>query len=386
MRPEKLTACVLVVLILTLNSAAALAAFTDIQGTWAESAIEALEEKGLFTELWEEEFKPSASVTHAEALQLVREGFGLTAEEGEALGQWLNQLLVAHPEGITRGEFAALLGSVLGLGELTEVPNGFYPSFSDLNLDYPGFLGVELLQRLALLPTHMVGRFEPYRLLTRAEAAYILEQALRLTEVKGVVAEVQNDGRQVLVKQADGEGDTSLTLLAETLYVSPGSLIKDPVSRGEKLKPGQDVVVLARENQALLVRLESENRTQALLQGLTKATQVVADILTPAQINALITGDWEQLGEEVRYEVYQELVDRGVAPWEAEAAINQDWGSLQLMLKERLTSETAEYLDVAPEMITAALDQNWTKVLEYAQVELAQRLLSSQWLQNILEN
>ena len=90
--------------------------------------------------------------------------------------------------------------------------------------------------------------------------------------------------------------------------------------------------------------------------------------------------------EEVRYELYQELVDRGVAPWEAEAAINQDWSSLQLMLKERLTAETAEYLDVAPELISAALDQNWSKVLQYAQVELAQRLLTSEWLQNVLDN
>ncbi|HPT84225.1 MAG TPA: hypothetical protein PLM25_10055, partial [Limnochordia bacterium] len=115
-------------------------------------------------------------------------------------------------------------------------------------------------------------------------------------------------------------------------------------------------------------------------------TKVLADLLTPAQINALITGDWDQLGEEVRYELYQELVDRGVAPWEAEAAINQDWSSLQLMLKERLTAETAEYLDVAPELISAALDQNWSKVLQYAQVELAQRLLTSEWLQNVLDN
>ena len=41
---------------------------------------------------------------------------------------------------------------------------------------------------------------------------------------------------------------------------------------------------------------------------------------------------------------------------------------------------------MAPELISAALDQNWSKVLEYAQVELAQRLLTSEWLQNIMDN
>ncbi|MDI9440157.1 MAG: S-layer homology domain-containing protein [Limnochordia bacterium] len=386
MRPAKVTAFVVALMLLTLPSAAVLAAFADINGTWAESAITALDEKGLFTGLWTEEFAPSRSLSHAEALQLLASGFALTEEESEELAQWLNQLLVAHPEGITRGEYAALLGSILGLGEHTEAPKGFYPSFSDLNPDYPGFLGIELLQRLALLPTHMVGRFEPYRLLTRAEAAYILDQALRLREITGTVAEVQSEGRQLVLESAAEEGNTTLTLLAETLYISPGSLIRDPVSRGESLRPGQEVVVLARENQALLVRLEGETRVQALLEGLNKATQLLADVLTPEQINALITGNWDQLGEEVRYQVYQELVERGAAPWEAEAAINQDWSGLQLMLKERLTMETADYLDVAPELISAALDQNWSKVLEYAQVELAQRLLTSEWLQNIMDN
>jgi hypothetical protein len=371
---------------LILASGTVYAAFSDIDGIWAESAIKNLEEKGLFAELWQEEFSPSASLTHAEARQLLAAAFSLSDEESAARADWLNQLLVAHPEGITRGEFAALLGNILGLGDHSEVPQGFYPSFSDLNVDYPGFLGVELLQRLALLPTHMVGRFEPYRLITRAEAAYILDQALRLREISGVVEEVLSDGRQIALKPAEQEEAVVLNVLAETLFVSPASLLKDPVSRGEKLSAGQQVMVLARDQQALLIRMDEGGAVKTVLQGLNKAAQVVADMLTPAQINALITGDWEQLGEEVRYQVYQELVERGAAPWEAEAAINQDWSSLQLMVRERLTAETAEYLDVAPELISAALDQNWSKMLEYAQVELAQRLLSSEWLQNILEN
>ncbi|WP_461364852.1 S-layer homology domain-containing protein [Candidatus Darwinibacter acetoxidans] len=386
MRPTKLTAGVVVLVLLTFLSATGLAAFADIDGIWAESAILTLEEQGLFEGLWDSEFAPSKSLSHAEAQQLLAAAFQLTEEESTELAAWLNQLLVAHPEGITRGEFASLLGSLLGLGEHTEAPKGFYPSFSDLNMDYPGFLGIELLQRLALLPTHMVGRFEPYRLITRAEAAYILDQALRLDEISGVVEEVQNDGRQVVVKASEeGEG-TVLTILGETLYVSPSSLTKDTLNKEEKLRPGQKVEILVRDNQALLVKLEEAGTVQALIQGLNKATQVLADILTPAQINALITGNWEELGEEVRYQVYEELVDRGVAPWEAEAAINQDWSSLQLMLQERLTAETAEYLDVAPELINAALNRNWTQVLEYAQVELAQRLLTSEWLQNVMDN
>lgn len=389
MRPTKLAICVLTVVLLIsslFGSAVSLAAFADLDGVWAEEAILSLDKQGLFEDLWVEEFSPSHSLTHEDAFQLLSAAFELTEDEKVALQDWLNQLLVAHPEGITRGEFAAVLANLLGLGEHTEAPQGFYPSFSDLNMDYPGFLGIEVLQRLALLPAHMVGRFEPYRLITRAEVAYILEQALRLTELDGVVAEVENDGRQIVLSTEEDEEGVVLNLLAETLYLAPDSLTKADVSTGQKLNTGEHVVVLTRGSQALLVHLDESSPVETIVQGLNQATKALADVLTPAQINAIINGDWDQLGEEVRYEIYQELVDRGVAPWEADALIQQDWGNLQSMLQERLTQETAEYLDVAPEMISAALNQNWSQLLEYAQVELAERILTSEWLQNVMEN
>ena len=52
------------------------------------------------------------------------------------------------------------------------------------------------MQRLGLLPTHMLGRFEPYRLITRSEAAYILHQALALEEITGTVQEAAAGSRE----------------------------------------------------------------------------------------------------------------------------------------------------------------------------------------------
>src|SRR5690625_4177491 len=164
MRPTKLTSCVLVLMLLAspiLGGTTALAAFADLDGIWAEDAVLSLDEQGLFEDLWTEEFAPSQSVKHEEAFQLMATAFGLDAEEVFELTNWLNQLLVSHPAVLTRGEFAALVANLLGLGEHTEASQGLYPSFSDLNMDYPGFLGIEFLQRLALLPAHMVGRYEP---------------------------------------------------------------------------------------------------------------------------------------------------------------------------------------------------------------------------------
>lgn len=387
MRPTKFNALILVLVLLVspfLCGAIGHAAFSDIDYNWAKDAILSLEEQGLFEDLWSDLFSPSGSLSHEDALTLLTQVFELTAEERDQVEDWLGDLLVAHPEGITRGEFASLLANLLGLGEHLQAPEGFYPSFKDLALDYPGFMGAEFLQRLGLLPTHMSGRFEPYRLITRSEAAFIVHQALQLEEVEGVIAEVE--GRQIALKKAAGDETLVMDLLDETLYVSPGSLTRNTINRDEELKKGQNALILARGQQALLVRLEEKSTAQALLEGLNQATQALVDVLTPAQINAIIAGDWELLGEEVSYELYEELVERGVSPWEADALLKRDWASVQMMLQERLTQEAADYLKVAPELVQAALSQDWAKLVEYAQVELAQRLLTSDWLRDATKN
>ena len=135
-----------------------------------------------------------------------------------------------------------------------------------------------------------------------------------------------------------------------------------------------------------MVSLSGTGDYPALLQGLNGAAQSLLEILTPEQITAIVNGDWQKLNEEVRYELYQEMVDRGIAPWEAEALLSQDWSGLETMAKDRLAAEAADYLEITPEMIYAALNQDWQKVLEYAQVELAERLLSSSWLKNSTRN
>ena len=389
MRPTRLMLIALILLVLAspmLGAARALAAFSDITHNWAKDAILSLEAEGLFEDLWVETFNPSASVTHEEAFTLFAEAFSLTEEEKEALVAWLSDLLVGHAEGVTRGEFVAAIANLLALGETVEVPKEFYPSFADVSYDYPGFLGVEVLYRLGLLPTHMIGRFEPYRLITRSEVAFILAQAQELEEVQGLVGEVSEGGKEFTLVDPEGAKERSFSLLGETLYVGPSTLTREAVTKNEQLEEGQKVSILARKHQALLVQLEDVSTAKAFMDGLNNATKVLVEVLTPAQINAIIAGDWEQLGEEVSYELYEQLIDRGVSPWEADALLKRDWDNLQMMLQERLTLEAADYLQVTPELLQAAVSQDWEKLLEYAQVELAQRLLTSEWLKGVTTN
>src|SRR5690554_1314348 len=134
MRPTKFNALILVLVLLVspfLCDAIGHAAFSDIDYNWAKDAILSLEEQGLFEDLWSDLFSPSASLSHEDALTLLTQVFELTAEERDQVEDWLGELLVAHPEGITRGEFASLLANLLGLGEHLQAPEGFYPSFKD---------------------------------------------------------------------------------------------------------------------------------------------------------------------------------------------------------------------------------------------------------------
>lgn len=380
MRPTAFKTLVLITIILTISlcSGATWAAFSDIEDNWAKEAIEALEEREMFSGLWEEEFLPHDSLEHKTALELISRAFDLPEDKEEELANWLDELFASSPEGISRGEFAALIANVLGLEEHTSKPQGWYPSFVDLNVDYPGFLAVEALQRLGVLPTHMLGRFEPYRLITRSEVAAILEEALQLERLDGVVSEPKDENGK-LVMELTEEDELRLALLPETMFLSPLGL------SGEfKLEAGERISALARGNKALLVKKMKDDQPQtALWQTVNSATEVLAEILTPAQISAIIAGDWEQLNEEVRYELYQELVERGLTPWEAEALLERDWPGVQDMAQERLTYEAADYLEVAPELIHAAISRDWPKLLEYAQVELAERILTSDWLKGI---
>ena len=60
--------------------------------------------------------------------------------------------------------------------------------------------------------------------------------------------------------------------------------------------------------------------------------------------------------------------------------LQQDWAAVQEIVKDRLAAEAAERLNVSPELVFSAINRNWDTLLEYAQVELAQRLLTSSWL------
>ncbi|NLJ73581.1 MAG: S-layer homology domain-containing protein [Firmicutes bacterium] len=377
----------LMVLFILFSSSYSYASFTDIEGNWARDPISHLDEMGVFEGVWEERFLPNESVSREAVIEIAGRAFGLDEAGKQSLYTWIDHFLPMSEEAqyqddlLTRGELAGLVGNLLGLSDNIIVPNDWYPSFEDLDKDHPAFLYVEVLNKLGILPTYVINRFEPDRLATRAEAAFMIDSAVQLDAVEGVITEVLGSSNRIVVKTSNDEF-RSLPLSDQTVIYRNGQIVTN-----EQLKAGDPVYALYdAQGQVRLVSLSGADSSPALLQSVTNLTQILADILTPQQIAAIINGDWQKLNDEVRYELYQEIVDRGVAPWEAEALLSQDWTSLQDMVKDRLAAQAADYLSITPEMIYAAINRDWQKVLEYAQVELAERLLSSSWLKDATRN
>lgn len=346
-------------------------AYTDISTNWARQAIMDLESRDVLTGFFDDEFGPHQPMEYSTFVELARRAFDIDVEM-ELPEESEDQL-------VTRSQLLSLTANLMGISERTITLSNWYPTFEDLDQDNPIYLEAEVLNMLGMLPTYIFDRLEPTRPATRAEVAHLLSKASSLEPLVGEISEIADDREQVMVQ-------TETELVAVTLGTSAKVYTDGQVTDVDKLEAGNKIFALVNdESQALLISVPKSGLaalvdTEALMNTLTTATQVLADVLTPEQVTALLNGDWQALSDEVRYELHQRLVDLGVSPWEVDALLAQDWASVQEIAKDRLAAEAADYLNVSPELVFSALNQNWQRLLEYVQVELAQRLLTSSWL------
>ena len=360
------------ILIFVQASPMALAAYTDISTNWAKAAISGLEERGVFAGMFEDEYGPHQPLEAELFCLMVQRAFGLEEPVSLALDE---------DEFVTRGVLASTVAELLGIGPETVSLASSYPSFEDVAPDHPVYLQAEVLRSLGTLPTYIHNRFEPDRPATRAEVAHLLSKVSAWSRLSGEISEVAEDAAQIMVQAETGLVPLSLT--TRTAVYSRGELASP-----HSLEAGDVVFALYNDaGEALLVSkpqrgLAALVDTDALMAFLNKSAQVLNDVLTPEQVSAVLNGDWQTLSDEVRYELHQRLVDLGVSPWEVDALLEQDWPAVQEIAKDRLAAEAAEYLNISPELVFAAINRNWDRLVEYAQVELAQRLLTSSWLKS----
>src|SRR5690606_30497897 len=228
------------------------------------------------------------------------------------------------------------------------------------------FGALQMASRLNLIPPFLRGRLFPDEAVTRGETAYILDQALRLERASGRLERVDPQRKVLWLSVPNG---TERSFPVADLDV----LLQDEWVPWQDLKPGTQMTLISnRFGRPLLAWAEPRTAYQGLLQSLQK---LAVALLTPDQLQALLNGDWQKAAETLKIALYQEMVQHGVRPWEAEALLAQDWDSVQELGRRRLAEAAASYLSISPQLAFALLDQDWTSARDYAQKEALERLL-----------
>lgn len=372
---------VIITLVLTLflsSVGTSYAAFSDIQGSWAREAITRLDELGAFQGIMDtNNYEPNTTISREDVIQISGRVFELSDSEKQLLYTWLDHFLPmdenANYSGdvLTRAELAALTTNLLSL-DTKAITGDLFPSFSDVEKDHPAFVHIELVNQLGILPTYVMDRFEPDRLATRAEVAAILDAARQLTTIEGTVTETYPTSNRIIVQDLNGEFQ-SLPIEHNTLIFSNNQKTTiDQVRIGEKIHAVHDKHGAIR---FIALHRDGQQTAQSLIQGLGSLLGSLNGTISQDQLASILSGNWGVLSENLRYDLYQQLIDLGLAPWEAEAVLAQDWDSLGNLAKDRVAYEATDYLGISPELAFAALNQDWDRLMEYAQVELIQRLM-----------
>lgn len=392
-RRFKLTRFVFILTFILAVSVPALAAtqLTDINDSWAKADIEALVAREVILGYPDKTFRPNNTVTRGEFAKMLVTALGFKPEKGISLddttGHWAapyintlasREIMTADANGdfrpndpITRAEMITIIDRALNLGAKVEGIDRKESSFSDIDSDFWAAKSITLVDEVGLLPPTFVGEFRPEKKVTRAEAASVINAASNLVFVSGTI--IDTDGSGLITLKTD-DGEKSIDIMPNT-----------PVYRNKSTAEPEDLTV---GDEATIIVDESNTPRIVDSTGIisekdvaNKVTDITADlvgeILTPEQVQAVIKGDWDAVADGFRYNLYEQLLGMGVEPWEAESLLAQDWQSLQGAAKDRLVQAVSKALDISPELTLALINRDWEAAKNFGQVEVTQKLLSS---------
>ncbi len=393
---KKSSILLLIAILLFSNIAFASNTYADIEDNWAQDAIVRLAKLGMFEGVYDETFQPDEHIKLNEVITLATKGFNLSPEKQQALYGWIDNFIQATDqdqsadEFVTRIELVAIAANLLDLSGKSLSVVDWASSFEDIQADHPLFAVIELINKLDVLPLDETGNFEPDRPTTRAEVAALFDALINLESTGGQVVEVRKPSNWIIIDAGD-EQYRYLPVETDTIILRNGETRQiDEIQAGDGLTALYDlygsvavinVTPTTNDNNLLqsLAGLFKGFQETPTLDTLTSydAIQVLQQILTPEQIAAAISGNWTDVGEGFRHNLTEELAEIGLTPWETEALLSRDWKSVQNMGVDRAALLVSDYLNLTPEIFYAVVNQNWDQLLEYAQIEIAQRLLTS---------
>ncbi len=364
---------------------------TDIQGNWAEKPIQKLIDQGVINGYPDETFKPDQPVNRAEFAKIVAKTFNYSETSDskrmapDIAGNWAESYINAvgaqkvmnvfgdgnfRPgENLNRAQLVAMLSRIVRLGTSKEKYSPEWPaSFIDVPVKHWAFRYVEIANKLGVLPPKIQTQFQPDQPATRAEAAWMIQALSQIEITKGKITQVDTNSGLVNIQTADGEPKLAM-LTPETVimrnYVSSnidalvnndtGTIIALPSGTVKFFKAFGEVT-----KNDLLSRLSSMTRGK----------------ISTDQVQALVSGDWNAVTNDVKSGVYNKMVDMGLTPAEAESIMQQDWNYLDTLSRERLAGGISKYLGITQDFSQAILSRDVAKIKEYGKIELATAALS----------
>lgn len=380
--------CAAVLLLSFGQLASAAQGFKDLSGNWASEHVLALARKGVVGGYPDGTFRPNATVTRAELAKMVVKALALpTASKHsfrDAQRHWASndiaamraaKLINGYEDGtfrpdqkINRAEITAIVVRTLNISDVVEAQELENTAFSDIAVTHWASRVITAANRLDILPPYFKGRFRPNERATRAEAAALINGALRLQVVEGQI-DYSDPTRYVMSVKTDDS-----TLRDFTISPSVTVYRNARLTEADALKDG-DTVHLVADRFGTPVYVKARG-TATRDEVVARASDLTRGLLTPDQLKAVIRRDWGAVASGFQTTLYNQLLEAGATPPEAEAIMQQDWQSLGDMGRSRLAEALSSSLGISKELVVTLFARDWQRAKELAQTEATELLLS----------
>ena len=361
----------------------------DIQGTWAEKPIQKLIDQNIVDGYPDHTFRPEQPITRAEFAKLVAKTFhydpGSKQLAPDITGNWAQSYINAvgiqkvmnvfadgnfRPnENPNRAQLATMLDRILHLGTVQEKYSPeWQASFVDIPTNHWAFRAIEIADKLEILPPSFKTQFQPEKLVTRAEAAWMIQALSQIEISKGKITQV--DVNSGLVNVMSQKNEPLLAMLTPDTVVMRNYV----TSNIDALLNGDQVTVIALPSGTVKFFKAFGQVTKNDL--LSRISSMTKGKVTTDEVQSLVSGDWDSVKNDIKSGLYNKMVDMGLTPAEAESIMGQDWNYLDTLSRDRLSQALSKYLGITQDFSQALLTRDMQKIKEYGKIELASAALS----------
>lgn len=369
----------------------------DIQGHWAVGAIKGLTESKILNGYPDGSFKPDQSITRAEFSKVIAKAYNLhpktTPNFTDVKNHWAKDYIAAlteksimtgYPDGsfqpdrpITRAEMVTVLSRLVKLGTADEkYAVELDSSFPDIKPDFWAFKNIEISSRLGILPGYYKPDFQPSRLASRADTAWMVNSLRNLKITTGKVMDDGNLSGTLIVQTDNNDPETVILNPNAVVFRNNLSTTPDKIQRNDSIKLFQNP-----SGEYTVVKAVGEVTKDDLLGRLSSGTK---GKLNPEQVSAILSGNWDAIKEDVQGDVYNRLLKLGLNPSEAESVLGKDWQYLDSLSKDRLADALSGSLGITKDLSHALLDRDMSRIKEYSKIELTTTALSKLMQSGIL--